>query len=80
MEMLHGGRPRNEEPHVKKSMKKHGEKVDLILRVDLVSTFLNHLILDVLKSLCKKIVLFSYFRMNLEFLKMSLMTCRVCFR
>ena len=36
MEMLHGGRPRNEEPHVKKSMKKHGEKVDLILRVDLV--------------------------------------------
>ena len=34
--MLHGGRPRNEEPHVKKSMKKYGEKVDLILRVDLV--------------------------------------------
>ena len=70
MEMLHGGRPRNEEPHVKKSMKKHGEKVDLILRVDLVSTFLNQLILYA----------FSYFRMNLEFLKMSLMTCRVCFR
>ena len=36
MEMLYGGRPRNEEPHVKKSMKKYGEKVDLILRVDLV--------------------------------------------
>ena len=28
---------RNEEPHVKKRMGKHGEKVDLILRVDLVS-------------------------------------------
>ena len=27
---------RNEEPHVKKRMGKHGEKVDLILRVDLV--------------------------------------------
>jgi len=35
LEMLHGGRPRNEEPHVKKRMGKHGEKVDLILRVDL---------------------------------------------
>ena len=33
---------RNEEPHVKKRMGKHGEKVDLILRVDLVMLeFLN---------------------------------------
>lgn len=32
---------RNEEPHVKKRMGKHGEKVDLILRVDLVKYFVN---------------------------------------
>merc|ERR1711915_291517 len=35
LDCLYGGRPHNEPPHVKKSMKKHGEKVDLILRVDL---------------------------------------------
>ena len=35
---LYGGRPHYEPPHVKKCMKKHGEKVDLILRVDLVSS------------------------------------------
>ena len=39
--MLHGGRPRNEEPHVKKKMGKHGEKVDLILRLDLVRDIEN---------------------------------------
>ena len=36
VDSLHGGRPQHEEPHVKKFIKKHGEKVDLILRVDLV--------------------------------------------
>ena len=36
LDSVHGGRPHNELPHVKKSIKKHREKVDLILRVDLV--------------------------------------------
>ena len=49
VDCLYGGRPHNELPHVKKSMKKYGEKVDLILRVDLVSYLrLNYLVDDVL--------------------------------
>jgi len=51
LEMLHGGRPRNEEPHVKKSMKKHGEKVDLILRVDLDELGISEDEFDDLQSL-----------------------------
>jgi hypothetical protein len=35
-EALHGGRPADEEPHIKKTMKRSGVKKDLILRVDLV--------------------------------------------
>jgi hypothetical protein len=38
-EALHGGRPAYEEPHVKKTMKRGGAKIDLILRVDLVRTW-----------------------------------------
>ena len=34
---LHGGRPSDEEPHIKKTLKRVGVKIDLILRVDLVS-------------------------------------------
>ena len=34
--VLHGGRPDDEEPHVKKTLKRFGVKIDLILRVDLV--------------------------------------------
>ena len=34
--VLHGGRPDDEEPHVKKTLKRVGVKIDLILRVDLV--------------------------------------------
>ena len=33
---LHGGRPDVEEPHIKKTLKRVGVKIDLILRVDLV--------------------------------------------
>merc|ERR1719334_2366430 len=35
LEVLHGGRPKDEEPHVKKVRGKHGEKITLILNVDL---------------------------------------------
>lgn len=34
LEVLHGGRPKDEEPHVKKVRGKHGEKITLILNVD----------------------------------------------
>ena len=37
LETLHGGRPKDEEPHVKKNAKKNSEKVDYIVSVDLVS-------------------------------------------
>ena len=36
-DLTHSGRPRNEEPHVKKTTKKKSEKVEYIVRVDLVS-------------------------------------------
>ena len=35
---LHGGRPSDEEPHIKKTLKISGVRIDLILRVDLVRT------------------------------------------
>jgi len=35
MEVLHGGRPKDEEPHVKKSVKKKKENVEYICRVNL---------------------------------------------
>ena len=35
-EALQGGRPADEEPHIKKTLKRVGVKIDLILRVDLV--------------------------------------------
>ena len=38
-EALHGGRPADEEPHIKRTMKRGGVKIDLILRVDLVRTW-----------------------------------------
>ena len=34
--VLHGRRPDDEEPHIKKTLKRFGVKIDLILRVDLV--------------------------------------------
>ena len=34
-EIVYGGRPRNEEPHVKRSVKKKEEKIEYIVRVDL---------------------------------------------
>ncbi len=34
---MYSGRPRNEEPHVKRTIKKKAEKIEYILRVDLVS-------------------------------------------
>ena len=33
---MHGGRPRDEEPHVKRSMAKNKDGVEYIVRVDLV--------------------------------------------
>ena len=35
-DIVYGGRPRNEEPHVKRTMKKKMEKIEYIVRVDLV--------------------------------------------
>jgi len=36
-EVIYGGRPKGEEPHVKKSVKKKEERIEYILRVDLVN-------------------------------------------
>ena len=38
-ELTHNGRPRGEDPHVKRSTKKKEEKVEYIVRVDLVGSF-----------------------------------------
>ena len=38
LDLLHGGRPRDEEPHVKRSTAKKKEGVEYIVRVDLVGT------------------------------------------
>ena len=35
-EIVYSGRPKNEEPHVKKSVKKKTERTEYIVRVDLV--------------------------------------------
>ena len=35
-EVVYSGRPKNEEPHVKKSVKKKTERTEYIVRVDLV--------------------------------------------
>ena len=35
-DVLYGGRPKNEEPHVNKTKKKTYEKIEYILREDLV--------------------------------------------
>ena len=35
-EIVYSGRPKNEEPHVKKSVKKKSERIEYIVRVDLV--------------------------------------------
>ena len=34
-EIVYGGRPRNEDPHVKRTVKKKEEKIEYIVRVDL---------------------------------------------
>ncbi|XP_023342296.1 uncharacterized protein LOC111712021 [Eurytemora carolleeae] len=39
MEVLHGGRPKDEEPHVNKKIKKKRERTEYIVRVDLVRNF-----------------------------------------
>ena len=36
-ELTHAGRPRDEDPHVKRSVKKKQERIDYLVRVDLVS-------------------------------------------
>ena len=35
-EIVYSGRPKNEEPHVKKSVKRKSERIEYIVRVDLV--------------------------------------------
>ena len=67
--VLHGGRPDDEEPHVKKTLKRFGVKIDLILRVDLVIPIDSSVLIEIL-----------YFTNQWEFQKMTLMTCRVYFR
>ena len=41
--LLQEGRPLHEPPHVRRVVRKHKERVDLILRVDLVSTVSQNL-------------------------------------
>ena len=36
-EIVYSGRPKNEEPHVKKSVKRKSERIEYIVRVDLVT-------------------------------------------
>ena len=38
-EIVYSGRPKNEEPHVKKSVKKKTERTEYMVRVDLVRYF-----------------------------------------
>ena len=40
-DVLYGGRPKNEEPHVKRTTKKKSEKIDYIVRVDLEELKIN---------------------------------------
>ena len=49
--MLHGGRPKHEEPHVKKIKKRTYEKTEYILRVDLESLGINEDDFEDLQSL-----------------------------
>jgi len=50
-EVLHSGRPKNEEPHVKKIKKRTYEKIEYILRVDLESLGINEDDFEDLQSL-----------------------------
>ena len=50
-EELHGGRPKHEEPHVKKIKKRTYEKTEYILRVDLESLGINEDDFEDLQSL-----------------------------
>jgi len=50
-EVLHGGRPKDEEPHVKKSKTKNSEKIEYIVRVDLESLGIDEDEFDDLQSL-----------------------------
>ena len=50
-ELLHGGRPKHEEPHVKKIKKRNHEKIEYILRVDLESLGINEDDFEDLQSL-----------------------------
>ena len=48
---MHGGRPKHEEPHVKKIKKRTYEKTEYILRVDLESLGINEDDFEDLQSL-----------------------------
>jgi len=50
-EVLHGGRPKDEEPHVKKSARKNSDKVEYICKVDLESLGIDEDEFDDLQSL-----------------------------
>ena len=56
-EVLHGGRPKHEEPHVKKIKKRTYEKIEYILRVDLESLGINEDDFDDLQSLFEVMVM-----------------------
>ena len=50
-EIVYGGRPRNEEPHVKRSVKRKEEKIEYIVRVDLDELKIDDDDFDELQSL-----------------------------
>jgi len=51
LEVLHGGRPKDEEPHVKNTARKNSDKVDYIVKVDLEALGINEDEFDDLQSL-----------------------------
>jgi hypothetical protein len=60
-EIVYSGRPKNEEPHVKKSVKRKSERIEYIVRVDLVKT------IDILKlAPGVKLAPGDYFGMNIQ--------------
>ena len=50
-DVLYGGRPKNEEPHVKRTTKKKSEKIEYIVRVDLDELKINDNEFEDLQSL-----------------------------
>ena len=69
LELLHGGRPKEEEPHVKRSLaKKDGDGIEYIVRVDLV------------RRICRRILTKHVCRRSWVYKKKSSRICRACSR